>query len=134
MKQHKWMISSTAMALSLLLLGGCSEASRDTAQDKTEQAVESVKETATDIADATQEKMQQAGEYVDDAVLTTRVKAALIEDDNLSDSNINVETVNGTVMLTGTVKQEADIDTAANLASNVEGVKDVETDIQVEGE
>ncbi|RUO81533.1 hypothetical protein CWI84_01900 [Idiomarina tyrosinivorans] len=134
MKQHKWMISSTAMALSLLILGGCSEASRDTAQDKTEQAMESAKETASDIADATQEKMQQAGEYVDDAVLTTRVKAALIEDDNLSDSNINVETVNGTVMLTGTVKQEADIDTAENLASNVEGVKDVETDIQVEGE
>lgn len=134
MKQRKWMISSTAMVLSLLILGGCSEASRDTAQDKTEQAMESAKETATDIADATQEKMQQAGEYVDDAVLTTRVKAALIEDDNLSDSNINVETVNGTVMLTGTVKQEADIDTAENLASNVEGVKDVETDIQVEGE
>lgn len=131
MKQRKWMVSSTAVALSLLILGGCSEASRDKVEDNSEQAMESAEQTANKMAESAEDTMQKAGDYISDATITTRVKAVLLEDDNLRDSNISVETIDGTVMLTGTVTEEADIDTAENLASGVDGVDDVESDIQV---
>jgi len=48
--------------------------------------------------------------------------------------DINVETNNGIVQLSGFVESDADIDTAENLAATVKGVKDIENDIQVREE
>lgn len=71
------------------------------------------------------------GEYVDDATISTKVKAKFIEDKSVAASAIQVETLNGTVQLSGFAKSEAERDQAAALAREVKGVKSVKNDILV---
>ena len=69
------------------------------------------------------------GETIDDTVITARVKAAIIEDDDLSASEINVETFKGVVQLSGFVSDTTDIARAAAVTSNIKGVVSVKNDI-----
>ncbi len=71
------------------------------------------------------------GEYVDDTVITTKVKAEILNDATLKSREINVETFKGVVQLSGFVGASADIGRAVNLARNVKGVKSVRNDILV---
>ena len=66
-----------------------------------------------------------------DAVITAKVKAALVKEPALKSTDIKVETNNGAVQLTGSVKSQADVDHAAEVAKQVEGVKAVKNDLQV---
>ncbi|MDP1667124.1 MAG: BON domain-containing protein [Methylobacter sp.] len=77
---------------------------------------------------------QSAGDYIDDAVITTKVKAAIAADDNLSAFQINVETLKGVVQLSGFVDTHDEITRAAEVAQKVEGVKSVTTKIQLKDE
>ena len=70
------------------------------------------------------------GEYVDDSVITTKVKAAIFNEPTLKSSEINVETFKGTVQLSGFVKSSADQRKAVELARNVKGVKSVKDDMR----
>lgn len=74
---------------------------------------------------------ESTGEYVDDAMLTTKVKASIFNDPSLKATEINVETFKGTVQLSGFVAQPADITRAGELARGVAGVKEVKNDIRV---
>lgn len=87
--------------------------------------------TASHAADHNAQK-QSAGEYASDAVITTKVKGAFVADSALSALDIAVETNNGTVTLTGTVGTEAEVEQAARVARDVEGVKQVQNDIKVD--
>lgn len=71
------------------------------------------------------------GEYIDDTVITAKVKAAIFNDDNLKSAEINVETFKGVVQLSGFVSTRAETDEAAALAREVEGVQSVRNDILV---
>lgn len=71
------------------------------------------------------------GEYLDDSVVTTKVKAAILGDKNLSVAEINVETFKGVVQLSGFVKSREDINTAVKLTSKVPGVISVKNDMQL---
>lgn len=71
------------------------------------------------------------GEYVDDAVITTKVKAAILDEPGLKSAEINVETFKGTVQLSGFVSSKSDIQKAAEVARNVKGVKAVKNDMRV---
>ena len=71
------------------------------------------------------------GEYVDDSVITTKVKAAIFHEPGLKSSEINVETYKGVVQLSGFVNSRADIAGAVRVASSVGGVKSVTNDIQL---
>eukprot|EP01035_Chromulina_nebulosa_P064990 gene64990-88906_t len=64
-----------------------------------------------------------AGEYVDDTVLTTKVKASIFNEPTLKSTEINVETFKGTVQLSGFVAQPGDITKAGEIARGVAGVK-----------
>jgi len=75
---------------------------------------------------------QSMGEYASDAMITTKVKAAFVADETLSALDIAVETTEGTVTLTGTVGTEAEVEQAARVARDVEGVKQVQNDIKVD--
>jgi len=75
---------------------------------------------------------QSVGEYVSDATITTKVKAAFVADKSLSALDIAAQTDNGVVTLTGTVGTEAQTEQAARLARDVEGVKQVKNDIKVD--
>lgn len=74
---------------------------------------------------------ETVGAYIDDAGITTRVKAKFIEDKQVDASSISVETLNGTVMLSGFAKNGDEKFTAGNLARNVSGVKTVRNEIVV---
>jgi osmotically-inducible protein OsmY len=71
------------------------------------------------------------GEYVDDTVLTTKVKAGIFNEPTLKSMEINVETFKGAVQLSGFVAQPADIAKAGAIARGVKGVKSVKNDIRV---
>jgi osmotically-inducible protein OsmY len=71
------------------------------------------------------------GEYVDDSVITTKVKSAIFHEPGLKSSEINVETFKGVVQLTGFVSSQADINRAVELARSVNGVKSVKNDMRL---
>lgn len=74
---------------------------------------------------------QSAGAYVDDAAITTAVKAKFAEDKTVSATSISVETLNGTVQLSGFAKSGAEKMQADNIARGVKNVKSVRNDIVV---
>jgi osmotically-inducible protein OsmY len=71
------------------------------------------------------------GEFVDDSVITTKVKAAIFNEPTLKTTEINVETFKGTVQLSGFVAQPGDIAKAGSVARGVKGVSSVKNDIRV---
>ena len=74
---------------------------------------------------------ESTGEYVDDSWITSKVKAAFVKDKTLTASEINVDTVKGTVHLTGVVKDPGDASHAAEVTRDIKGVMSVNNDIQV---
>ncbi len=74
---------------------------------------------------------ESAGEYVDDSVITNKVKAQLAADDFLKSFQISVETFKGTVQLSGFVNSQKAVDKASEIARSVQGVKDVKNDLIV---
>lgn len=74
---------------------------------------------------------KSAGEVVDDAVLTAKVKASLYNDPNVKGSEIQVETYKGEVQLSGFVADPADAQKAVQIARGVQGVNAVKNDIRV---
>jgi osmotically-inducible protein OsmY len=71
------------------------------------------------------------GEYVDDSVITTKVKAAIFNEPTLKSTEINVETFKGVVQLTGFVTSNANISKAVELTNGVKGVKSVRNDMRL---
>lgn len=71
------------------------------------------------------------GAFVDDTVITTAVKSRLLENKDVAGTSISVETLNGTVMLSGFAKNATERSTAERLAREVKGVKTVKNEIAV---
>ena len=83
---------------------------------------------------ASTSRQEGTGEYIDDSVITTKVKAAVFNDPGLKSAEINVETFKGEVQLSGFVESQADINKAATLARGVQGVKSVKNNMHVKGQ
>lgn len=96
-------LSATFLALSLLTAVGC----------------------------ASTDKQSSTGEYIDDTVLTGKVKAAIFDDPDLKSAEINVETFKGVVQLSGFVTSQAAITKAVAVAGGIEGVSSVKNDMRV---
>ena len=80
---------------------------------------------------ASTSKKEGTGEYIDDSVITTKVKAAVLNEPTLKSAEINVETFKGVVQLSGFVNSEADIAKAASLAKGIKGVTSVKNDMRL---
>ena len=74
---------------------------------------------------------ETAGAYIDDASITTAVKGRFIDNPDVDASSISVETMKGTVMLSGFAKSSKEKMTAENIAVKVAGVKSVRNEIAV---
>ena len=74
---------------------------------------------------------ETAGAYVDDAAITTAVKAKFVEDKTVDAASIKVETLKGEVMLSGFAKNSTEKSSAESLARNVKGVRTVRNEIAV---
>ncbi len=86
---------------------------------------------ATLVGCASTAKREGTGEYIDNSVITTKVKAAIFGDESLKSSEINVETFKGVVQLSGFVSSQADINRAVEVARSVNGVTSVKNDMRV---
>ena len=74
---------------------------------------------------------ETAGEFVDDSVITTKVKALLAEDNLLKSFEISVKTYKGVVELSGFVASDEAIKKAGEIASSVKGVVSVKNDLNL---
>jgi hyperosmotically inducible protein len=74
------------------------------------------------------------GEYIDDSVITTKVKAVILKEGSLKSTEINVETFKGVVQLSGFVNSQADINKAIEVTRNVKGVKSVTNSMRIKQE
>ena len=74
---------------------------------------------------------ETVGAYVDDTAITTAVKARFVDNKDVDASSIRVETLNGTVMLSGFAKNSTEKTTAENLTWKVDGVKQVKNELAV---
>ena len=102
MKQFKMMVGFMLAAIFVTMLGCASTASKE-----------------------------GTGEYIDDTVITTKVKAAILNEPTLKSAEINVETFKGVVQLSGFVNSQADIATAASVARGIKGVTSVKNDMRL---
>lgn len=73
------------------------------------------------------------GEYIDDSIITAKVKAEIFSDSSLKSAEINVETFKGVVQLSGFVNSQEAIDRAVALARGVNGVTSVKNDMRIKG-
>ena len=74
---------------------------------------------------------QSAGEYVDDSLITTKVKSLLAADDFLKSFQIRVKTYQGTAQLSGFVNSQKAVDKADEIVKSVKGVTDVKNNMIV---
>ena len=80
---------------------------------------------------ASTSKQEGTGEYMDDTVITTKVKAGILNEPTLKSAEINVETFKGVVQLSGFVSSAANKATAVQVARAVGGVKSVKDDMRL---
>ena len=116
------------IGISLLLvvgLGACNKPGpAETAGKKIDQATEKVGESMS-------AQGAKAGMAIDDAAITTKVKAAIFAEPGLKTLQISVDTVKGVVTLSGSVDTQQSSNRAKQLASAVDGVRDVENRLAV---
>ena len=74
---------------------------------------------------------QSAGAYVDDTVITTQIKSRMLNDKDVAGTSISVETLNGTVMLSGFAKNSMERAVAEKIARDVNGVRVVKNEIVI---
>ncbi|MCK9382499.1 MAG: BON domain-containing protein [Sulfuritalea sp.] len=103
MKQLRNYLSAAFLAVTLASVAGCAS-------------------TAT---------QEGTGEYVDDSLITTKVKAAIFNEPTMKSAEINVETFKGVVQLSGFVSAPASVSKAGDLARGVKGVKSVRNDLRI---
>lgn len=80
---------------------------------------------------ASTSKQEGTGEYIDDSVITTKVKAAIFNEPSLKSTEINVETFKGVVQLSGFVSSSTAENKAVALARSVKGVTSVKNDMRI---
>lgn len=85
----------------------------------------------TTLGCASTSTKEGTGEYIDDSVITTKVKAALLNEPNLKSLEINVETFKGVVQLSGFVSSKANINKAVEVARGIKGVSSVKNDMRM---
>jgi osmotically-inducible protein OsmY len=86
---------------------------------------------ATALGCASTAKQEGSGEYVDDTVITGKVKTAIFNEPTLKSAEINVETFKGVVQLSGFVSSQAAENKAVEVARTVAGVKSVKNDMRL---
>lgn len=103
----------------------------ESAEQKIEQETEQAESKLDEIKESIMEKTEAGSKYIDDSVITMKIKAAILNDPLLKVAQIEVTTVDGVVQLSGTVDSQQSIDRAVELAKSQDGVKSVQNDLIV---
>jgi osmotically-inducible protein OsmY len=127
-------IAAIALASSLALLTtGCDRTPEEpaTAGEKMDNAAVDAQKEASDMGDTLERKADQAGQAIGDAAITTSVKGKYLIDDTLKGLQIEVNTDQGVVKLTGSVQNDTAKELATQIAQTVEGVVSVDNQLTV---
>ena len=122
---NKTKISKTLMAV---LLGSALASGSALAESETMNKVESTADSAGQKID---NSMNKVGNFMDDSAITAKVKAALVDDENIKSTDISVETDKKVVTLSGFVESQAQAEQAVKIAKGVEGVDSVSDKLHV---
>ena len=137
-------VASLAVASSVALITACSPSTDTrTAGEKLDSSVAKVEQKAGEVksdasaagntaAQSAAKGADTATDKVTDVAITTAVNAQLVADPSLSALKINVDTVNGRVVLRGKAPSATSRDHASTLASRVDGVMGVDNQLVVE--
>ena len=126
-------IRPLALGLTLsaaMLLAGCNNQDGDP-NDMGSNVTNEMTGAANDMSAAANDAQNEVGAQIDDGVITTKVKSALLADATVKGLDINVDTNQGTVRLSGAVDSQAQVDMATQIAKSVEGVQDVQSELTV---
>lgn len=120
-------ITAVGAAVLLALATGCKrEEPKPSAPPAPRTAPQPTPAPQTGPGTAPGEPGRTAGQTINDATINAKVKAALLQAPDVKGTDINVDTVNGTVTLKGAVESQAQADRAVTIAKGIEGVKDVQ--------
>jgi len=132
MNQRILSLTTIGALVASMALVGCSKTDQQNAKSATSDAVASAEQKAKELGNDAANAGSKMGDKIDDAMITTSVKAELAKDSSLSALKIDVDTANGKVALKGTAPTAAARDSATTLAQNVKGVVSVDNQLTVQ--
>ena len=125
------------IALTLALVGCNERAPAETAGRQIDKAIDRTADKIDELAGSASAELKkevaQASEAITDTTVTAKVKAALLSEPQLKMLQIEVETLGGVVILTGSADTRQNSERAEQVASTITGVKSVDNRIQVQG-
>ena len=128
LKAKSIVVVSTILGLSLTtLLTGCDR------MNSSSSTANRPADNSTAVETPASDSNRTVGGVIDDSVITTKVKAALLADPDVKSSDIYVETRDGKVLLSGFVNNQTQIHRAIEIAQGIEGVKTVDNKMSVKG-
>jgi osmotically-inducible protein OsmY len=122
---------SVAVA-AMLVLSACNKRDDQSAGQTVDKGVASAKAEMKDAKEATKDAAGNVGAAVTDAMITTKINAALVADEQLKALKINVDTKDGKVVLTGVAPDAGSRDRATTMAKAIDGVVDVDNRLTVQ--
>lgn len=143
MKSLHQIASITALSAMVLLATGCDRkddnntttsdatTSSPTAGERLDNTTSEARQDTAQAGNYAEQKTEQAGQAIDDAAITTTIKAKLVADDELKAIDINVDTAQGVVTLTGAAPSPTAVERATVIARGVDGVTDVKNQLTI---
>lgn len=125
MNTKKLKISKTLLAVMMGSALVCGSAMAETT------ATDKAQSTANTAGEKIDNSMNKVGNFMDDSSITAKVKAALVDADDIISTDISVETDKNVVTLSGFVESQAQVEKAVSVAKGIEGVKSVSDKLHV---
>lgn len=134
MNVAKRRVLAIVVLAAVLVLTHCrQESSSEKVSDKVEQLLDKTDNKIETLKEAAEKKVEEVGVTVDDAAITTRIKAEMLGDPLLKAASIEVMTIGGVVQLQGGVNSQKSVDRAGEIAGSIENVKSVDNRLAVKG-
>ena len=125
-------LTISAALIAAIALTACNNRVDETAGRTVGQGAPAANAEMKDANDSSKSTSANVGAAVTDATITTKINAALVADDQLKALNINVDTKDGKVVLTGAAPDAASLQRATTMAKSVDGVVDVDNRLTVQ--
>jgi len=126
------LLTACAAVAAMLALSACNQRDDQTMGQAVDSAAATAKAEMKDAKETTRDVAADLGTAAKDATITTKINAALVADDQLKALQIDVDTKDGKVVLTGSAPDDASRERASTLATAVDGVIGVDNRLAVQ--
>ena len=124
-------VASISLGAALIFAGCETQGPAEQAGQQIDKATQQAGDKAEEVGTAVGDKIETAGDYLDDVAITAKIKGDIMSDPMLKVLDISVRTVNGVVILSGTVDAKSSVDRAGEIAGLVKGAKSVQNNLMV---